>query len=179
MKIAQRWPFGSARTRATCRLARTTVRGLGTPAGTRPSRSLVGPTAAPAPCRGDRAADGLRGRPVRARYARNQAPQFDRRVPPYLGDRRRARPWQLSRGDGGCDGDRRHRSVARATASGASREELARPRDIDICRPHRPRHARLCSAAHGDHAGLRAGGADHGSLVLSKPGSAARRAVEG
>ena len=57
--------------------------------------------------RGDGAADGLRGRPARARYARNQAPQPDHRVSAYLGDRRRARPRQLSRGDGGCGAGRR------------------------------------------------------------------------
>ena len=117
---------------------------------------------------GDGAADGLRGRPARARHARNPAPQPDHRFPAYLGDRRRSRPGQLSRGDGGCGAGRRHRRIPRAPTNGARRWALARPRHIGVRRAHRPGHSRLCGAAHGDDAGLRAGRAGDGPLGLSR-----------
>ena len=42
----------------------------------------------------------------------------------------------------------------RARQQAARRGALARPRDVGVRRAHRPRHARLCSATHGDHPGL-------------------------
>ena len=58
--------------------------------------------------------------------------------------------------------------VSRAAAGGARRGPLSRHRLLPVQRAHRLRHARLCRARHGDHAGLRAGRDQHGPVRLCR-----------